>query len=168
MALRKSVVNPRNSVVNQLKLLRHRSYHGLALSHRGGVNGLLDLRYRWATNPGHFGSRTGRISSCQWAFSRSFCWPLQINVIQDIWKTKTNKSIRMLGSGDWTRWLNTIESLNIRDTRSQNWMFIVSSCSCPCPTHWSQMLSWEWRCSWRIACQCCSDYIWVINKFIAH
>ena len=27
-------------------------------------------------------------------------------------------------------------------------MFLVLSCSCLCPIHWSQMLSQEWRCNW--------------------
>ena len=27
-------------------------------------------------------------------------------------------------------------------------MFLVSSSSCLCPIYWSQVLSWEWRCSW--------------------
>ena len=27
-------------------------------------------------------------------------------------------------------------------------MILVLSCSCLCPIHWSQVLSWEWRCSW--------------------
>ena len=26
-------------------------------------------------------------------------------------------------------------------------MFLISSCSCLCPIQWSQVLSWEWRCS---------------------
>ena len=30
-------------------------------------------------------------------------------------------------------------------------MFLVSSCSGLCPIHWSQVLSWEWRCSWSSA-----------------
>ena len=30
---------------------------------------------------------------------------------------------------------------------------LVSSCSCPCPIHWSQVLSREWRCSWSRARQ---------------
>ena len=47
-------------------------------------------------------------------------------------------------------------------------MFIVSSCSCLCPIHWSQMSSWEWRCSWSSADRRCSNYIWVINNFIAY
>ena len=46
-------------------------------------------------------------------------------------------------------------------------MFLVSSCSCLCPIHWSQVLSWEWRCSWSSADRRCSNYIWVINNFIA-
>ena len=42
-------------------------------------------------------------------------------------------------------------------------MIVVSSCSCLWPIHWSQVLSWEWRCSWSS-----SSYIWVINNFIAN
>ena len=56
---------------------------------------------------------------------------------------------------------------NIRRTQSQN-MLLVSSCSCLCPIHWSQVLSWEWRCSWSSADRRCSNYIWVINNFIAY
>ena len=47
-------------------------------------------------------------------------------------------------------------------------MFLVSSCSCLRSIHWSQVLSWEWRCSWGSADRRCSNYIWVINDFIAH
>ena len=47
-------------------------------------------------------------------------------------------------------------------------MFLVSSCSCLCPIHWSQVLSQEWKCSWSSADRRCSNYIWVINKFIAY
>ena len=41
-------------------------------------------------------------------------------------------------------------------------------CSCLCPIHWSQALSWEWRCSWSSADRRCSNYIWVINNFITY
>ena len=41
-------------------------------------------------------------------------------------------------------------------------------CSCLCSIHWSQVLSWEWRCSWSSADRRCSDYIWVIDNFIAY
>ena len=47
-------------------------------------------------------------------------------------------------------------------------MSLVSSCSCLCPIHWNQVLSWEWRCSWSSADRRCSNYIWVINDFIAY
>ena len=47
-------------------------------------------------------------------------------------------------------------------------MFLVSSCSCFCPIHWSQVFSREWRCSWSSADRRCSNYIWVINNFIAY
>ena len=33
--------------------------------------------------------------------------------------------------------------------------------------HWSQVLSRQWRCSWSSADRRCSNYIWVINNFIA-
>ena len=46
-------------------------------------------------------------------------------------------------------------------------MFIVSSCSCLCAIHRSQVLSWEWRCGWSSADKRCSNYIWMINNFIA-
>ena len=46
-------------------------------------------------------------------------------------------------------------------------MFRGLSCSCLCPIHWSQVLSWERRCSWSSADRRCSNYIWVINNFIA-
>ena len=43
-----------------------------------------------------------------------------------------------------------------------------TSCSCLCPIHWSQVLSWEWRCSWSSADRRCSNYIWVTNNLIAY
>ena len=47
-------------------------------------------------------------------------------------------------------------------------MFLVSSCSWLRSIHGSQVLSWEWRCSWSSADRWCSNYIWVINNFIAY
>ena len=44
-------------------------------------------------------------------------------------------------------------------------MFLVPSCSCLCPIHWTQVLSREWRCSWSSADRQCSNYIFVINKY---
>ena len=41
-------------------------------------------------------------------------------------------------------------------------MFLVSSWSCLCPVHWSQVLIREWSCSWNSA----DKYIRVINDFI--
>ena len=43
-------------------------------------------------------------------------------------------------------------------------MFLVSSCICLCPIHWSHVLNREWRCSWNSTNRGCSNYIWVINK----
>ena len=47
-------------------------------------------------------------------------------------------------------------------------MFLVSSRSCLRSIHWTQVLSWEWRCSWSSANRRCSNYIWVINNIIAY
>ena len=47
-------------------------------------------------------------------------------------------------------------------------MIVVLSCSCLWPIHWSQVLSWEWRCSWSSANRRCSNYIWEINNCIAN
>ena len=46
-------------------------------------------------------------------------------------------------------------------------MTLISSCSCLFSIHWNQVISWEWRCSWSSADRRCSNYIWVINDFIA-
>ena len=47
-------------------------------------------------------------------------------------------------------------------------MFLVSSHICLQSIHWSQVLSWERRCSWSSADRRCSNYIWIIIIFIAH
>ena len=64
--------------------------------------------------------------------------------------------------------LITVKSLITDAPNHQTWMFLVSSCSCPCPIQWSQVLSLEWRCSWSSADRWCSNYIWVIDNFIAY
>ena len=47
-------------------------------------------------------------------------------------------------------------------------MFLILPQLCCCSIHWSQVLSREWRCSWSNTDRRCSNYIWVINNFIAH
>ena len=47
-------------------------------------------------------------------------------------------------------------------------MFLVSSCRCLCPIHWSMVLFREWRYSWSSADRRYCIYILVINKFIAY
>ena len=63
---------------------------------------------------------------------------------------------------------STIVSLIQGAPNPKTWMFLILSCSCLCPIHWSQVLSREWRCSWSSADRQCSSYIWVINNFIAY
>ena len=53
-------------------------------------------------------------------------------------------------------------------TKSQNLIFLISSCSCLCLIHWTQVLSQEWRCSWSTTNRQFSNYIWVTNNFIAY
>ena len=45
-------------------------------------------------------------------------------------------------------------------------MFLILSCNCLCPIHWSQVLRREWRCSWSSTNRRCSNYI-CVNKLIA-
>ena len=47
-------------------------------------------------------------------------------------------------------------------------MLLVSSCSCLCTIYWSQVLSRQWGCSWSSVDRRCSNYIWMINNFIAY
>ena len=47
-------------------------------------------------------------------------------------------------------------------------MFLVSFSSCLCAIYWNQVLGREWRCSWSSADRRCSNYIWVINNYIAY
>ena len=47
-------------------------------------------------------------------------------------------------------------------------MFPVLSCSCICTIHWSQVLNREWRCDLGSDYRRCSNYICVINRFVAY
>ena len=65
---------------------------------------------------------------------------------------------------DWS----TVKSL-ISDAQNPNTLkILILSCGCLCRISWSQMLSREWRCSWSSADRRCSNYIWVIDNFIAY
>ena len=57
---------------------------------------------------------------------------------------------------------------SISRTKSKNINVSCIPCSCLRSIHWSQVLSWKWRCSWSSADRRCSNYIWVINNFIAY
>ena len=43
------------------------------------------------------------------------------------------------------------QTSNMSSTKSQNLIFLVSSCTCLCPINWSQVLSREQICSWSSA-----------------
>ena len=55
---------------------------------------------------------------------------------------------------------------NIRRAKSQQ--ILVLPCDFLCRTPWSQVSSREWRCSCSSADRRCSNYIWVIDNFIAY
>ena len=59
------------------------------------------------------------------------------------------------------------QTSNISAPNPKTEIFLVSSCSCLCAVYWSQVLSREWRCSRSSADRRCSNYIRVINNFIA-
>ena len=60
------------------------------------------------------------------------------------------------------------QTYNISRNRSKNVMFLLSSCSCLRPIPWSRVLSREWWCSWSSTDRPSSNYICVINNFIAY
>ena len=80
----------------------------------------------------------------------------------------------LITNGIWkvsaaNRWTNsTVKSLILGAPNPQTEMRLVSSCSCLCPIRWGQVLSREWRYSWSSADRRCSNYIWVIDNFIAY
>ena len=57
---------------------------------------------------------------------------------------------------------------NISAPNPKTWMHHASPCNCLCSIHWRQALSREWRGGWSSAHGQCSNYIWVISKFIVH
>ena len=57
-------------------------------------------------------------------------------------------------------WWLTIKPLIQGTSCPKTEMFLISSCSCLCPIHWSQVLSREWRCSWN---RRGSNYICVVG-----
>ena len=63
--------------------------------------------------------------------------------------------------------VSTVKPLILGAPNPKTEMFFILSSSCLCPSHWSHVLSREWRRSWNSADRRCSKYIWVIKFFIA-
>ena len=61
-----------------------------------------------------------------------------------------------------------LQVANISRAKSQHLKILVLSCGVLCRIRWSQMSNREWRCSWSSADRRCSNYIWVIDNFIAY
>ena len=70
----------------------------------------------------------------------------------------------ILGLGNWQHH----QSSNIRPTKSPNFNVSRFVFSCLGAIYWSQVLSSERRCRWSSANRRCSNYIWVIRKFITY
>ena len=99
---------------------------------------------------------------CHWILSwvmSAIIIPAQLLLLSQRWPWE---------APDWPDQYQLPSILWHKCTQSQNIMFLISSCSCLCPIHWSQVLSWEWRCSWSSADRRCTNYIWVINNFIGY
>ena len=62
---------------------------------------------------------------------------------------------------------NCHQICNIRPTKTQS-LIVSPSSSCLGANYGKQALSREWRCSWSSADRRCSNYIWVLNKFITY
>ena len=67
---------------------------------------------------------------------------------------------------DWSEYYCQVS--NIRRTKSQHLRFSYCLAAVFAESLESQMLSREWRCSWSSTDRRCSNYIWVIDNFIAH
>ena len=107
-----------------------------------------------------------KMSSAKW---RPFCRGL--NVLMAPCSPITSRIYRSgihngqgVRSGAHSRDLTYRQVSNIRRTKSQH----LLSCGCLCRIPWSQLLSREWRCSWSSADRRRSNYIWVIENFIAY
>ena len=71
------------------------------------------------------------------------------------------------GQNYWNLWYaQEIIRTDILLIQPETEIFLVLSCNCLIPIHWSQVLSREWGCSWSIADRWWSNYIWVVSKFI--
>ena len=86
-------------------------------------------------------------------------------LISRVWSNQT-ADVGISGLG-WSLFLIiTIKPLIWGTPNSKTQMFLVLSSSGLWSIHWSQVLSWEWRCSWSSADRWCSNYIWVIKNLI--
>ena len=91
------------------------------------------------------------------------------------WYTLQSTFVRCLSNtklaASWLKWCclaYTVKPLVLIAPNPKAQIFLGSSCSCLRSIHWSQVLSWEWRCSWSNADRRCSNYLWVISNFISY
>ena len=82
------------------------------------------------------------------------------------------KNINQLSQETMEQVLNKVLPSKLLNMPSNLWYKVHQipkpKCFCLCPIHWRQALSREWRCCGSSADRRCSNYIWVINNFIAY
>ena len=102
-----------------------------------------------------------------------------LTMASNMLSAQTNSAVENSQAGHIWSWttndhltkITTVKSLIEGAPDHETKMILTSSCRCLCRIHWSQVLSQEWRCnkvSWSSADRRCSNYTWVINKFIAY
>ena len=64
-------------------------------------------------------------------------------------------------------WCHYHKTSNIRAPNPKTSVILVSSCSCFRPIHWSQVLSWEWRC-WKGDAPTTSEWSTILLPTKAH
>ena len=94
------------------------------------------------------------------------CYPEQ--AVEQAFKLPVNCDVMMRWPYHCNVFTKYCKISNIRCTKSQNLNGPHPVLQFSLLIHWSQWLSREWRCSWSSADRWCSNYIWVINDFIAH
>ena len=99
-----------------------------------------------------------------------FCTVLSKNCLQT-WVSLPNDNHKMIPfhENDTDHIIKMMSAINcLIYGASKTYMFLVSSCRILCAIYWNQLLSRELWCSWNSADRWCSNYIWMINNFIAY
>ena len=113
-------------------------------------------------------------SSCSWEVVLTdgieSIWKMNAHRLH-IWSEGVSKTSLIMKLQCVTYYADCCPSPNgILGTKQQNLNLsrLVLQLCCLCSTHWSRVLGWEQRCIWSSADRRCSNYICLINNFIAY